>query len=429
MVVEISSRRYLFFKLAIMLLKASIIFMLWLLSRFKLGTSLPSFTSARADPPKPSAEAACPMDGSRSECCLNRKFDMEGTYWTIRALQSDNPLHPNQPDSPQFMDRNDALHQDQKQDQKAMPGIPDEHQPYQNDMLLIRKFASFKDNSCSLDMTSHPSMSSRIRLMQCLEVECKIPDNRSASVSGRLGASKRDSCGQFFLEINGKTDKAVVTYSEEARQRSTGVLCVPLQPSEICGVIVQVTPETRTFLATNKEGDQSASSSRLDNEQAKLRARHQTQQNKPTPELPVPELDPHEQLWDSVFRGDPFGVFTALRRGADINAQRETHGTVLQAAALRAYRPVVRVLVARGADVNAQGGFLGNPLQAAAAGGSLLIVEMLLNQGADVNAWGGRFGTALNAALELGYEDIAQSLREHMLVVNNRRGGSNSSTI
>lgn len=54
-----------------------------------------------------------------------------------------------------------------------------------------------------------------------------------------------------------------------------------------------------------------------------------------------------------------------IDKGADVNAERGEHGTILQAAAFEEKTEIVRLLLDRGADVNAQGGRYGTALYAA----------------------------------------------------------------
>ncbi|PLB48774.1 Pfs, NACHT and ankyrin domain protein, partial [Aspergillus steynii IBT 23096] len=99
-----------------------------------------------------------------------------------------------------------------------------------------------------------------------------------------------------------------------------------------------------------------------------------------------------------------------ISKGADINAQGGEYGNALQAASLKGYQDIVRLLLDKGADINAQGGFYGNALHAASLEGYQEIVGLLLDKGADINAQGGRYSNALQAALFRGHQQIVRLL-------------------
>ncbi|KAJ5110886.1 hypothetical protein N7532_001421 [Penicillium argentinense] len=105
-----------------------------------------------------------------------------------------------------------------------------------------------------------------------------------------------------------------------------------------------------------------------------------------------------DALQAAALRGYAEVVRILLDAHADVNAQGGKYGNALQAAAYRGSTEVVWMLLDAHADVNAQGGYFGNALQAAALGESTKVVRILIDAHADVNAQGGQFGNALQAA-------------------------------
>ncbi|KAH8817589.1 ankyrin repeat-containing domain protein [Flagelloscypha sp. PMI_526] len=96
--------------------------------------------------------------------------------------------------------------------------------------------------------------------------------------------------------------------------------------------------------------------------------------------------------------GDLEFVQALTEKGADVNASRGRHGSVLQAGAFGGSLEVVRFLVENRADVNAKGGEHGTALHTASYACSVEIVRFLVENGADVNARGGPYGSALQTA-------------------------------
>ncbi|KAJ3886011.1 ectomycorrhiza-induced ankyrin-domain/NACHT-domain-containing protein [Lentinula edodes] len=144
----------------------------------------------------------------------------------------------------------------------------------------------------------------------------------------------------------------------------------------------------------------------------------------------------YENTWEKSTQGTPLyygalhGLYEVIQKliselnlGTDIDIGGGTYGTPLQAASLKGYESVVKLLLEKGADVNAQGGWHGNALQAASSGGYEPIVKLLLEMGADVNAQGGVYGNALQAASSEGYEHIVKLLLEMGADVNAQGGG------
>jgi ankyrin repeat protein len=143
-----------------------------------------------------------------------------------------------------------------------------------------------------------------------------------------------------------------------------------------------------------------------------------------------------------------------LDAGADVNAQGEASGTVLQAASAGGHEQIVNLLLDAGADIEALGHYWntayagedycsalytassagqervvkallgaganvdaqsevsGSTLQAAAEGGHEQVIKILLDAGADINAHGGYYGTALETACNFGDKDIVEALIE-----------------
>ncbi|KAJ3769791.1 ankyrin repeat-containing domain protein [Lentinula raphanica] len=88
---------------------------------------------------------------------------------------------------------------------------------------------------------------------------------------------------------------------------------------------------------------------------------------------------------------------------SDINTQGGFYGSVIQAAAAKGYKEIVKLVLQHDADVNLQGGYFGTAIAAAAVKGHQEIVEYLVQHGADINLQGGQYGTAVAAAAS---EDI-----------------------
>lgn len=108
-----------------------------------------------------------------------------------------------------------------------------------------------------------------------------------------------------------------------------------------------------------------------------------------------------------------------LDNGADVNAKSVICGNALYAATLKGYSPVVRVLLERGADVNASADVQrGNALTAASYRGHLDIMQLLLDAGADINASGGVSRNPLQAAIWMGRPECVQLLLDNGVDVN-----------
>ena len=145
-----------------------------------------------------------------------------------------------------------------------------------------------------------------------------------------------------------------------------------------------------------------------------------------------------------------------LEEGCDVNDVSGRYGTLLQTAAFRGNKLIVRLLLDSGADVNKRGRHPSSVLQAAAAWGNvevvqllldngadvtmrrsnehdtalhiaaerdnIMVVQLLLDKGADVNAPGGFYGTVLQAAAVKGNVDVVQLLLDNGADVNMRGG-------
>jgi hypothetical protein len=115
----------------------------------------------------------------------------------------------------------------------------------------------------------------------------------------------------------------------------------------------------------------------------------------------------------SAWLGDGEMLKLLIDQGADINTQGGHYGTALQAASWAGTERMVQLLLQNGADVNAQGGYFGNALQGASWVGNKDVVVLLLSQGAAVDALAGFYGTALQAASARGRTEIVQILLSH----------------
>ncbi|KAK4896504.1 hypothetical protein LTR49_028133 [Elasticomyces elasticus] len=76
---------------------------------------------------------------------------------------------------------------------------------------------------------------------------------------------------------------------------------------------------------------------------------------------------------------------------------------------------MVAILLKQGANVNAQGEDFGNVLQAALSGGHKKEVAIFFEQGVDVDAQGGEYGNAPQVALAEGYEEVKEMLLERVV--------------
>lgn len=112
----------------------------------------------------------------------------------------------------------------------------------------------------------------------------------------------------------------------------------------------------------------------------------------------------------SAWLGDGEMMELLIDHGANVHAQGGHYGSALQAASWTGTERMVQVLLQRGADVNAQGGYFGNALQGASWIGKKGIVLLLLSHGATIDALAGFYGTALQAASARGRTDIVQVL-------------------
>ncbi|KAJ5111182.1 hypothetical protein N7532_001717 [Penicillium argentinense] len=132
-------------------------------------------------------------------------------------------------------------------------------------------------------------------------------------------------------------------------------------------------------------------------------------------------------LVEAASRGHLKFIEWLLHEGAMVRVCAMS-GDALQAAVLRGYAEVVRMLLDSHADVNAQGGEYGNALQTAAFGGNTEVVRMLLDAHADVNAQGGRYGNALQAAAFVGNTEVVRILLDAHADVN-AQGGKYSNAL
>ncbi|KKZ68567.1 hypothetical protein EMCG_01016 [[Emmonsia] crescens] len=113
-----------------------------------------------------------------------------------------------------------------------------------------------------------------------------------------------------------------------------------------------------------------------------------------------------------------------LKRGADINLRGDTLGTPPLTIAVKwGHKETVRLFLDCGADIEAQEDSSGSPISAAAYFGRIDLVELLLDRGADINAAG---GAALRAASCLGFEDIVELLIDRGADVNAVNPGGSS---
>ncbi|KAH8797112.1 ankyrin repeat-containing domain protein [Flagelloscypha sp. PMI_526] len=125
--------------------------------------------------------------------------------------------------------------------------------------------------------------------------------------------------------------------------------------------------------------------------------------------------------------GDLEFMRALIKKGANVNAGDEPHGSVLQAGAKSGKLEVVRFLVEKGADVNA-GGVLGTALRAACCTRNVEIVRFLVEKGANVNAGGGVYGSALQDGACYGNMEIVRFLVEKGADVN-ASGGKHGSAL
>lgn len=89
-----------------------------------------------------------------------------------------------------------------------------------------------------------------------------------------------------------------------------------------------------------------------------------------------------------------------------MNTQGGYYGSVLQGAAKRGQKDIMKILMTTSADVNAQGGNNGSALKGGSKFWPKEIVEILMKWGADFSAQGGEYGNALHAAVSAGQEHI-----------------------
>ncbi|EKJ76090.1 hypothetical protein FPSE_03722 [Fusarium pseudograminearum CS3096] len=134
---------------------------------------------------------------------------------------------------------------------------------------------------------------------------------------------------------------------------------------------------------------------------------------------------------DALFYACQFGLLRAAKtlivEGADVNAQYDRFGTVLQIAALMGHLEIVQLLLDNGADVNAKSVICGNALYAATLKGHSEVVRLLLKRGADVNASAdAQRGNALTAASYRGNLEIMQLLLDAGADINASGGVSRS---
>jgi ankyrin repeat protein len=106
-----------------------------------------------------------------------------------------------------------------------------------------------------------------------------------------------------------------------------------------------------------------------------------------------------------------------LSKGADVKTQGGRYGNALQAASVRGYDKIVKLLLDEGADINAQGGEYGSAVRAAWLGGHDTTVKLLESEGAIVEIDGWRTArsqqdhhSALHATLGRGHHKIARLL-------------------
>ena len=99
-----------------------------------------------------------------------------------------------------------------------------------------------------------------------------------------------------------------------------------------------------------------------------------------------------------------------LREGADANAKERYGGTPLQTAAARGYTAAVELMLDSGADPNIRRDSGETPLHFAAKGGHTDVVMLLLDSGADVNAKSNNGETAIICAAEQGYWSLVKFL-------------------
>ena len=121
---------------------------------------------------------------------------------------------------------------------------------------------------------------------------------------------------------------------------------------------------------------------------------------------------PNENLLEATEKGNIEDVRSALKNGADVNAQYDSGVTALMIAARTGRLEIVEGLLDHKADVNAtaRGGF--TALIYATSAGYTKIVQRLLEKEADIYAQTPRGQTALILATQKGYTDIVRLLQE-----------------
>ncbi|KAF8133575.1 ankyrin repeat-containing domain protein [Mycena galopus ATCC 62051] len=124
------------------------------------------------------------------------------------------------------------------------------------------------------------------------------------------------------------------------------------------------------------------------------------------------------EIFGASYYGHTEIVSMLLKKGANINAAEEYHGSPLQAAAIQGHTETVTFLLKNGADANAAEGEFGSTLGIAAAEGLKEIVEILLINGADINAAEGEYGSPLQAAAVEGHAEIVHILLKNGADVN-----------
>jgi hypothetical protein len=153
--------------------------------------------------------------------------------------------------------------------------------------------------------------------------------------------------------------------------------------------------------------------------------------------MDVEATDLNSQLRKKVKIGDMQEVMALILKGADINAQKNDHFSLMMEAIYRGHTDICKLLIAQGADVDAQDRQGRTALMLAAGYGHKEICSLLVEKGADV--WAGTFRTGLTAlrqACATYREEICKLLIDAMLkltkgeedriitfVAQKRRGG------
>ena len=125
-------------------------------------------------------------------------------------------------------------------------------------------------------------------------------------------------------------------------------------------------------------------------------------------------------------------VLQQLRRGIDVDTQRERFSSMLREASRKGYTEVVRRLLDQGVNVNAESIVDGSALHLASFEGHGAVVGLLLDQGADVNMERGEHHSALQAASFQGHETIVRQLLDRGAEINalgGTRGGQHRSAL